>query len=258
MFARLSNIVNSTNPDPSLVELTPALEHVSDLKDLTTALEKVTENIEADDFIYGSMIPVSYVRPVTTIINGYPDQWREHYCEANYMAIDPTVKHCQSSTVPLWWSDVPRNKKEIATFFESASDFGLNDGLSVPVQGCGRDWGMLSFSSRKELNERDKKLLLASTSLLAPFVHETTNRLVRENFAQQRDVELIAKLTLREKEVLLWTAEGKTSYEISIILSISERTVIFHHQNLARKLNVKNRTHAVVKAISLGIVSPQF
>ncbi len=39
----------------------------------------------------------------------------------------------------------------------------------------------------------------------------------------------------REKEILKWTAEGKTSAEIAMILSISENTVNFHQKNMQKK-----------------------
>ena len=64
------------------------------------------------------------------------------------------------------------------------------------------------------------------------------------------------RTTAREAEALLWTAEGKTSHDIALILGVSERTVVFHLQNVARKLNVSNRTHAVARAISLGLINP--
>ncbi|SDY92498.1 DNA-binding transcriptional regulator, CsgD family [Lysobacter sp. yr284] len=52
-------------------------------------------------------------------------------------------------------------------------------------------------------------------------------------------------LTEREKEVLQWIAEGRTSREVGLILSIAERTVKFHLRNIYSKLNVLNRTQAV-------------
>jgi len=58
------------------------------------------------------------------------------------------------------------------------------------------------------------------------------------------------ELTERELECLRWTASGKTSWEISIILSISESTVIFHIKNAIEKLQVTNRSQAVAKAIA--------
>lgn len=57
------------------------------------------------------------------------------------------------------------------------------------------------------------------------------------------------QLTDREKEILSWLMEGKSSWDIGQILSISERTVKFHVNNICIKLNAVNRTHAVAKAI---------
>ena len=60
------------------------------------------------------------------------------------------------------------------------------------------------------------------------------------------------------KECLLWATEGKTTWETSQILSISERTVTFHLQNVQGKLGVNNRQQAVGRAVTLGIIEPQF
>jgi DNA-binding CsgD family transcriptional regulator len=57
------------------------------------------------------------------------------------------------------------------------------------------------------------------------------------------------KLTAREREVLRWTAAGKTADATAGILSISVRTVEYHLLNAARKLNTANRTHTVVEAL---------
>lgn len=59
-------------------------------------------------------------------------------------------------------------------------------------------------------------------------------------------------LTSKEKEVLQWVVEGKTSWEIGKILSVSERTVKFHLRNIYSKLNVTNRTQAVTMASRCG------
>jgi len=64
------------------------------------------------------------------------------------------------------------------------------------------------------------------------------------------------RLTPREIECLLWASRGKTAWEISKILGISERTVVFHFTNVAEKLNATNRQHAISKALLYGIVKP--
>jgi DNA-binding CsgD family transcriptional regulator len=63
-------------------------------------------------------------------------------------------------------------------------------------------------------------------------------------------------LTTREIECLGWAAEGKTSKEISQLLNISERTVVFHLQNAATKLGVVTRQQAIAHSIMHGLVSP--
>lgn len=61
-------------------------------------------------------------------------------------------------------------------------------------------------------------------------------------------------LSTRELEVMRWAAEGKTSYEIGIILGLTERTVNFHVAKAIFKLNASNKTHAAVKAAVLGLI----
>jgi len=59
---------------------------------------------------------------------------------------------------------------------------------------------------------------------------------------------------VREKEVLKWTAVGKTYSEISIILNIDGRTMKFLLVNAMRKLQASNKAEATVKAILLGML----
>ncbi len=60
--------------------------------------------------------------------------------------------------------------------------------------------------------------------------------------------ETMKTLSPREKEVLKWLKCGKTSWAISVILQISERTVNYHVNNIMRKLGVINRMQAVSAA----------
>lgn len=63
-------------------------------------------------------------------------------------------------------------------------------------------------------------------------------------------------LTLRERECLLWSARGKSSWDIGVILSISENTVNFHLKNAMAKLDAGTRIMAIVKSIRFGLIIP--
>ena len=62
-------------------------------------------------------------------------------------------------------------------------------------------------------------------------------------------------LSVREKEVLRWAGDGKTSDQISQILNLSVSTVNFHLRNAMLKLDAPNKTAAVVRAIFLGLLT---
>lgn len=57
------------------------------------------------------------------------------------------------------------------------------------------------------------------------------------------------ELTVRESDVLLWIANGKTNREIGQILEMSPRTVNKHLEQVFRKVGVENRTAAAASAI---------
>ena len=57
-------------------------------------------------------------------------------------------------------------------------------------------------------------------------------------------------LTARETEVLTWIAQGKTNYEIGVILSASTGTICKHVERILCKLRVKNRTSAAAVAFA--------
>ena len=57
-------------------------------------------------------------------------------------------------------------------------------------------------------------------------------------------------LTARETEVLNWIAQGKTNYEIGVIISACTRTICKHVERILSKLCVENRTAAAAIALA--------
>lgn len=57
------------------------------------------------------------------------------------------------------------------------------------------------------------------------------------------------RLTARERDALSWVAEGKSDWEIAVILGLSETTVRYHVDNARRKLGAVNRAQAVARLL---------
>lgn len=71
---------------------------------------------------------------------------------------------------------------------------------------------------------------------------------------KQRKPEAGGSLSARELEVLRWTADGKTAWELGRILGISEQTVARHVGGAVQKLGCVNKVQTVVKALRLGLL----
>lgn len=61
-------------------------------------------------------------------------------------------------------------------------------------------------------------------------------------------------LTKREQEVLQLFANGKSTVEVSRALTISQKTVKNHLTSIYQKLNVRDRTEAVLLAVRMGLI----
>jgi DNA-binding CsgD family transcriptional regulator len=57
------------------------------------------------------------------------------------------------------------------------------------------------------------------------------------------------ELTPREAEVLFWISQGKSNYDIGVILGAKTGTICKHVGHILSKLNVENRTSAAVVAL---------
>ncbi|HKL05459.1 MAG TPA: response regulator transcription factor [Roseovarius sp.] len=77
-----------------------------------------------------------------------------------------------------------------------------------------------------------------------------------EYFINETDTSISDKIALKPEEldVLKKLEEGYSNKEITRALDISESTVKMRIRSLTRKLNAKNRTHAVILARQLGVL----
>jgi DNA-binding NarL/FixJ family response regulator len=100
------------------------------------------------------------------------------------------------------------------------------------------------------------ELLKAVSEVLQgkPYV---TAKLRAENWADReaRAQQLSKELTPRQKEVLQLLAEGRRTKEIADILSVSERTVMFHKYHMMKSFNLKSNADLVLLALKHHLIS---
>lgn len=199
---------------------------------------------------YGLRLPLHFTQPKTVMFNTYPANWQTRYVAENYIAVDPTVRHCALTQLPLLWAD--HVFEGVPEFWEEARAHGLQYGWSQAGVSAQNIRGMFTLArSDDKLSETELRDKGQSMVWLAQIAHHCMS----ERVAARLLPEAAVKLSGREKEVLQWTAEGKTSAEISDIMNISERTVNFHIVKTMEKLNCANKTAATVQAALLGLLN---
>ena len=189
------------------------------------------------------------------IISNYPVEWLQKYESEKLFTVDPVVKYVINHQNAIFWDSFVDldgyNSPEQLDFLELASSFGLVSGCSIPCNSYGH-YAVFSMAA-------NSKAKLSNMNEYLPFNHFYANQLLESVLRVNVESETTAMrddFSDREMECLFWGSEGKTAWEISQILGISERTVVFHFTNATAKLDAVNRQHAISKALMYGIVKP--
>lgn len=178
--------------------------------------------------------------------------WAEHYEQQGYVDIDPLVRRGLSSLMPIDWNDVGELNATQTRMFGESREFNIGQqGITFPLLGPNDERAVVTFTSdlpqREWTNFKHEKL--GDMRLMASLFHRSVM-----NELSEKKVEAGVSLTGRERECLLWSAEGKTHGEIAGILGISQRTVRFFLDNARRKLNCLNIVQTVVCAMQRGLL----
>jgi DNA-binding CsgD family transcriptional regulator len=179
----------------------------------------------------------------------FPEEWIREYTAKNYIQVDSIVIENFSTYEVQNWSVARKalyRKKEITSL---GMDFGMREcythGSKPPL--CGKTGSMFCFAGpAMEYDMRIKTIL----DLIVPHLHLTLSHISDKKQIEARKVHL----SDREREVLDWLKQGKSSWDTSVILGISERTVNFHVCNIMRKLGATNRPQALALATRFGLI----
>ena len=204
------------------------------------------------EFALCSLASISYrsADPYRMINVSYPHAWIDRYISEGLDMVDPVVVEHRLYFDLQYWSDSYEKHPEARQFIMSASDYGLKTGYSYGLKTQSGDGASL-FSFGGKSMERSRRTFHILRRIV-PHLHQALVRIVAPLDHLQEVT--YGKLSPREKEVLLWIKEGKTTSEISSTLSISERTVKFHVRNTLRKVRASTRAQAVAVSLEKGLI----
>ena len=202
-----------------------------------SAITVIDRGLGKSDFINIDNTPATYVEP---------------YQDPSFYRRDPVMQHCKRQSVPIIWNQDTYVEHGLGELWEQQATHGYCTGIAMALHlpdGMHFQFGV----DREEPLPQDREELqrmVADLQLFAVHAQDSAIRLLVP-LQQQPDR---PSLTPRELEALRWTMEGKTAWEVGVLLGISERTVVFHVNNAMHKLNCVNKQQAVLKALRLGLI----
>lgn len=245
------------------------LEHLLSKEDAICLLELIHEShfcLSKEDFIkimnrlsnlisrnfatcaFGKIDNSGNIESFNVVNISYPSEWLDHYLFKKYYQIDPIIKEHITHFNLRFWNDTYRIHNLPKELISLTEDFGLKKsythGMKDPKRGKG---SLFSFSGDSIEHSPRTEVILEH---LIPHLHQTLIRIVRGH----NEKSIASPLSQREIEVLNWIKNGKSTWDISAILNISDRTVKFHVSNIMQKLDAVSRPQAVAIAIEQGLI----
>jgi LuxR family quorum sensing-dependent transcriptional regulator len=246
MMAHLSNPVFST----------PPLQSVAEIRTIPDAMQVLRQACTQYGFRHFSVISLPYAVSQATrsiaklsIISSWPPELSAEYDRLQLARNSPILNELQTKISPVL-IDIRMldrgvsNQKYIAAN-QLFSRYELTRGISFPVQDADGLRYAVSFLGDRDLLSDEE---LSTLSMFSTMLIEQISRI----FAVNPGKKLL--LNEREIEILRWTAEGKTSAEISRITKLSEHTVNHYATVATKKLGCSNRTQAVVQVMRMGLL----
>lgn len=185
-------------------------------------------------------------------VHNAPAGYAEAINDATSMRRDPVMQHCKQSTVPIIWDQRTYTDSGAGELWEEQAQYGYCTGIAMALHMPGGRHFALGVERDQPLpgNRHELTRLVADLQLFVVHAQEAAMRILAPE-AKPQDRPM---LTPRELEVLRWTMEGKTAWEVGRILGIAERTAVLHLHNAMRKLECASKHQAVLKALRLGLI----
>ncbi len=232
-----------------LLEVLEAIDTIQEPDQIIQSYCQYIAEFNFSSFTLGHMVnPVDVRGGDSFYVSNWPHEWQEHWINQDYLTHDPIASYALSSRQPFTWAQAYEHGTRFGKqILDEARNVNLSDGLAFPMTMPDRPPGIVSIGCEMvaDFPVKDIKYLeLASIHLYARLEDMAGSFPIRGN----------KHLTRREVDVLQYAAAGKTNWEISKILTISDSTARDYISSAMHKLDCVNRGHAIAKAIRHNII----
>lgn len=210
------------------------------------------EDIGFEHFAYISFT-TPYPQKTARAILNYPLEWLYRYAEGNYYRYDPVLDQASWTLEPYDWlqcRDPESMSAAQARVMNEAGDFGLRQGIGLPIHRPDGGMAMLSVATRKPRRQFEEAARAHWTDLhtMALCFHAALAQNINGHKPLRVD------LTRAEREVLLRSAGGDGIEEISEKLGCPDAFIQACFRSVMDKLDACTPRQAVVEAVANRVI----
>lgn len=193
-------------------------------------------------------------RPFVEMVSNTPPAFLERSRERGPVR-DPVIRHMKRSHRPIVYDRSTYEEHAAGDLWEEQAPYGFKTGIALALHLPEGRHVAIGFDREHALpnDERARLRMIGGLHLMAAFSTEAAVKLLGANVG---DDLTCVRLTPREREVLHWTAAGKSTWVIGTILALSESAVNFHLRNAMCKLKCSSKHVAAYRAATLGLIWP--
>lgn len=186
-------------------------------------------------------------------VGNTPPEYEAYFANVDRSRQCPVLKRLKAHGRPFHYDQALYVQDGVGDLWESQAPFGYRCGIAMAQHMPNGRHFLLGVDRDEDLPVDDEAMirLMGHLQLLGAYAQETAVRVLSPLTPAAEEV---PTLDQRELEVLRWTRDGKTAWEVGQILCLSESTVRYHLRRAQEKLGVAGKQQAVVKAMNLRLL----
>ena len=250
-------------------ELIDGFEVARNFEELATKMQRAIEHFGFSAYNFFDAGKAHLETPFFFGTTG--ENWEEEYRSNQFIRHDHTLSFARRTNTAFMWKDAPlpvqlgKRKPGAVKLLEAALDHGFEEGYILPfhfvdLQGRTQTalvalfWKDAAQKLERALSPlRKHELQLVMLYFVQRVVQLRGNEMRKHDTFTSRPGSF-SHLTDRERDVLTWAGRGRSAAETSDLLGIGQETVKTYIVQAMNKLEAVNKTHAVAKAVHLGLI----
>ncbi|MEO8531082.1 MAG: LuxR family transcriptional regulator [Deltaproteobacteria bacterium] len=234
-----------------LDQIIDGLKQAKSLDDLNTSIAALRDALGIDHLVYHSVNNLGQQWAALT----YDPTWVTRYIAEDYARIDPVVQGSLRNFNPFDWRKLDWGGKNVRNLLGEARDMGVGEqGFSIPIRGPNGQFAVLTVNDQRSDDAWTDFTHKQSNDLLL-IAHYINQRALVIEQADGPPREAFQNLSPREIDALSFMAMGFSRMQAADKLRISEHTLRVYIESARAKLGALNTTHAVARALTLGLLA---